>query len=35
LTSGVDLVGLTIVHLVGRHQADAGVVMVLIVPSHS
>ena len=32
LTSGMDLVGLTIVHLVGRHQADAGVVMVLIVP---
>jgi hypothetical protein len=29
---GVDLVGLTVVHLVGRHQADAGMVVVLIVP---
>ena len=32
LAGGVDLVGLTVVHLVGRHQADAGMVMVLIVP---
>jgi hypothetical protein len=32
LTGGVDVVGLTVVHLVGRHQADAGMVMVLIVP---
>ena len=28
----MDLVGLTVVHLVGRHQADAGMVMILIVP---
>src|ERR1700737_2886903 len=32
LAGGVDFVGLTVVHLVGRHQADAGMVMVLIVP---
>ena len=32
LARGVDGISLTIVHLVGRHQADAGVVMVLIVP---
>ena len=32
LTGGVDLFGLTVVDLVGRHQADAGMVMVLIVP---
>jgi hypothetical protein len=33
LTGGVDLIGLTVVHLVGRHQADTGMMMVLIVPS--
>ena len=32
MAGGVDLVGLTVVHLVGRHQADAGMVMILIVP---
>ena len=32
LAGGVDLVGLTVVHLVGRHQADTGMVMILIVP---
>ena len=26
------MVGLAVVHLVGRHQADTGMVMVLIVP---
>jgi len=30
--AGIDLVGLTVVDLVRRHEADAGVVMILIVP---
>ena len=28
----MDCVGLTVMHLIGRHQADAGMVMLLIVP---
>ncbi len=32
LSCGVNLVGLSIVDLVGRHQADADVVMLLVVP---
>ena len=32
LAGGVDLAGLSIVNLIGRHQADAQMVMVLIVP---
>jgi hypothetical protein len=32
LACGLDCVGLTVMHLVGRHQADAGMVMILIVP---
>ena len=32
LAGGVDLVGLTVVDLVGRHQADAEMAVVLIVP---
>ena len=32
LPGGMDLVGQTVMHLVGRHQADASMVMVLIVP---
>ena|GEM_PF-2614728 len=32
LAGGVDLVGLAVVDLVGRHQADAQVMMVLVVP---
>lgn len=32
LASGVDVVALSVVDLVRRHQADAKVVMVLIVP---
>ena len=32
LAGGVDFVGLTVVHLVGRQQADAGMVVFLIVP---
>ena len=32
LTGGMDSVDLAVVHLVGRRQADAGMVMVLIVP---
>jgi hypothetical protein len=30
LAGSMDLVGLTVVHLVGRHQADAGMVMMPI-----
>ncbi len=32
LTRGVNGVGLAVVHLVRRHQADTGMVMVLVVP---
>src|ERR1039458_10320704 len=32
LACGVDGVGLTVMHLIGRHQADACMVMLLIVP---
>jgi hypothetical protein len=32
LTGGVDVVCLSEVDLVGRHEADAGVMMVLVVP---
>ena len=32
LASGVDGIGLAVVHLVGRHQTDTGMVMVAIVP---
>src|SRR5450759_4721383 len=32
LASGVDCVGLTVMHLIGRHQADAGMMMLLIIP---
>ena len=32
LAGGVEFVGLTVVELVGRHQADAHMVVVLIVP---
>ena len=32
LAGGVDGIGLTLVHLIGGHQADAGMVMLLIVP---
>ena len=28
----IDLVGLTVVDLVRRHEADAGMVMILIIP---
>ena len=28
----MDFVGLTVMHMVGRHQADAGMMMILIVP---
>jgi len=28
----VDCVGLTVMHLIGRHQADAGMMMLLIIP---
>jgi hypothetical protein len=33
LAGGVDCVGLPEVDLVGRHQADACVMMVLVIPS--
>jgi hypothetical protein len=32
LASGVDCVSLTVMHLVGGHQANAGMVVILIVP---
>jgi hypothetical protein len=32
LAGSVDCVGLAVMHLIGRHQADAGMVMLLIVP---
>src|SRR5208283_3501356 len=32
LAGGVDCVSLTVMYLIGRHQADASVVMLLIVP---
>ena len=32
LAGGVDCISLTVMHLIGRHQADASVVMLLIVP---
>ena len=32
LAGGVNGIGLAIMHLVGRHQADSGMVMVLVVP---
>ena len=32
LSGGVDIVGLAVVDLVGRHEADPGMVVVLIVP---
>ena len=32
LTGCVDLVGLTVVHLIWRHQADASMVVILIIP---
>src|SRR5450756_1599114 len=32
LPGSMDLVGQTVMHLVGCHQADPGMVMVLIVP---
>jgi hypothetical protein len=32
LAGGVDLVGLSVVDLIRRHQADAEVMMVLVVP---
>ena len=32
LASGVNCVGLTVMYLIRRHQADAGMVMLLIVP---
>src|ERR1019366_1964025 len=32
LAGGVDLVALTVVDLVRRHQADASMVMILIIP---
>jgi hypothetical protein len=32
LAGGVDCISLTLMHLIGRHQADASVVMLPIVP---
>src|SRR5688500_18799918 len=32
LSGGVDIVGLAVVNLVGRHEADPGMVVVLVVP---
>src|ERR1700686_5240124 len=32
LAGGVGCVGLTVMHLIGRHQTDTGMVMLLIVP---
>ena len=32
LSGGVDVVGLAVVDLVGGHEAEAGMVMVLVVP---
>ena len=32
LASCIDFIGLTVMDLVWRHQADAGMVMILIIP---
>ena len=32
LTGGMDDLGLTVMHLVGRHQSDADVMVLLVVP---